>query len=245
MPEPIPTDFRFGLADRLGIGFTTALLWAILIGMAGASAVLMMTGEVVAALVLLVAVAVFLQLASIVARDCQMKWLWRVALGAEEAWLRLPTGRLLFGRAPAFNRSLQYDEIRQLEWREEAITGLGVLTVNKVFAVRLKNGQLILLGEDRPVPQTGLWSTIAGEAAQGLSRMARVSMKRLPMAHGEGGFLTLWGASRPEWPGTEDSGIMSETEKHALYFRLLMTNLIPAAAFALVLLVLSLSGTQS
>ena len=37
---------------------------------------------------------------------------------------------------------------------------------------------------------------------------------------------------------------MTEAEERALHRRLLMTNLIPAAAFAAVLLVVSLSGTR-
>ncbi len=237
--------FRFGLADRLGIAFTTGLLWALLIGMAGAATAVLMDGEIVAALVLAVTVVFFLQLASIVARDCRMKLHWRLSLGRQEAWLRLPTGRLLFGRSPAFDASVLYDDICQLEWREEAITSLGMVTINKVYGVRLNDGRLILLGEDRPIPRTNLWSTLAGEAAQALARAAGVGLRRQPMARGEGGFLTLWGTSRPGWPGTDDTSAMSEAEQRALYFRLALTNLIPAAAFATVLLVVSLSGTRS
>lgn len=244
MSDPATTDFRFSLADRLGIGFTTALLWAMLIGMAGGAAAVLADGEIIAAVVLLVTVVFFLQLANIVLRDCQMKWGWRIALGREEVWLRLPTGRLLFGREPAYNFSLPYDEIRHLEWRDETVTSFEIVTVNKVFAVRLKSGVLILLGEDRPIPRTGLWSTVAGKAAHALARAARVPLKRQPMSRGEGGFLTLWGTSRPEWPDTDDTG-MSAAEKNALQRRLLLTNLIPAAAFAVVLLFLSLSGMSS
>lgn len=241
---PKPIEFRFGLADRLGIGLTTGLLWALLIGMAGGAAAVLVDGEYAAALVLAVTVVFFLQLANIVIRDCHMKWGWRLSLGCEEAWLRLPTGRLLFGRAPAFDGSLHYDEIRHLEWREEAITSLGMVTINQVYAIRLKDGRLILLGEDRPIPRTSLWTTLGGEAAQALARAASVPLKRQPMARGEGGFLTLWGTSRPEWPGTDDTAGMTEAEERALHRRLLMTNLIPAAAFAAVLLVVSLSGTR-
>jgi hypothetical protein len=247
MPSDLlkPTEFRFGLADRLGIGLTTGLLWALLIGMASGAAAVLMDGEYVAALVLAVAVIFFLQLANIVIRDCQMKWGWRLSLGREEAWLRLPTGRLLFGRAPAFDGSLHYDEIRNLEWREEAITSLGMVTINQVYAIRLRDGRIILLGEDRPIPRTSLCTTLGGEAAQALARAAGVPLKRQPMVRGEGGFLTLWGTSRPEWPGTDDTAGMSEADERAMHRRLLMTNLIPAAAFAAVLLVVSLSGTRS
>ncbi len=245
MSDTTSTDFRFSHTDRLSIGFTTALLWAILAGMAGGAAAVLAQREIVAALVLAITVVFFLQLANIVLRDCQMKWGWRISLGREEVWLRLPTGRLIFGREPAFDLSLRYADISHLEWREETVTSLNIVTVNKVYAVRLKDRRLILLGEDRPIPRTGLYSAIAGEAAQALARVSGVPLKRQPMARGEGSFLTLWGTSRPDWPGTDESARMCEAEKSALQRRLFLTNLIPAAAFAMVLLFVSLSGTQS
>lgn len=241
-PTPIQ-DFRFSGASRFGIGFTTGMLWALLLGMAGAAAVLMTTNEVIAALVLLVTCAFFLQLANIVLRDCHMKWDWRIALGSEEAWLRLPTGRLLFGREPSYDLSLPYDEISHLEWREEAMSSLGIVTVNHVYGLRFKDGILILLGEDRPIPRTMEMTTLAGEAARALARRAGVPIKRHPMAKGEGGFLTLWGKSRPDWPNTEGAG-MSRAEERELFRRLMMTNLVPAAVFAAVLAA-SLAGILS
>jgi len=207
--KPAPV-FRFGLADRLGTAFTTGLSWAVLIGTAGGPAAVLVDGETDAALVLAVTVAFFLQLASIVARESRKKLHWRLSLGREEAWLRLPTaGASSLGRAPAFDASVLHDDICQLEWREEAITRLGMVTINKVYAVRLKDGRLILLGEDRPVLRTKLWSKLAGEAAQALASAAGVRLPRRPMARGKGGFPTLSGTSRPDWPGTDDRSAMS------------------------------------
>jgi hypothetical protein len=238
MSQPVANDldFRFGLGARLGLAICTLLLWLLLLGMAGGAALTLTTGEPVAALVLAVSVVFFLQLANIVARDCRMKWGWRILLVGTEAWLSLPSGRLLFGRAPPVHRSLAYADIRQVEWREEAITSLGMVTINRVYAARLKSGQLILLGEDRPIPKTSEWTTIAGEAAEALARQAGVPVKRLSIARGSGGFLTLWGTSRPPWPEGADSA-MSPAEARALHLRLALTNLIPAAVFGAVLLV--------
>ncbi|MBK8197187.1 MAG: hypothetical protein IPK75_02365 [Acidobacteria bacterium] len=246
MSQPIANDldFRFGLGARLGLALCTLLLWLLLLGMAGGAALTLTTGEPEAALVLAFSVVFFLQLANIVARDCRMKWGWRILLVGTEAWLSLPSGRLLFGRAPPVHRSLAYADIRQVEWREEAITSLGMVTINRVYAARLKSGQLILLGEDRPIPKTSEWTTIAGEAAEALARQAGVPVKRLSIARGSGGFLTLWGTSRPPWPEGADSAT-SPAEARALHLRLALTNLIPAAVFGAVLLFVSLSGTLS
>lgn len=228
------TDFRYGLADRLGIGATTALLWFLLLFMAAMSAMVLFDKEWTAALVLAVTVLFFLQLANIVARDCRMKWGWRITLGTQEAWLRLPAGRLLFGAVPSENRSVLYREISHLETRTEAISTFGMTTLNTLYAARLKSGELILLGEDRPIPRTGLWTSLAGDAAKALARAANVTMKRFPAAEGSGGFLTLWGTSRPPWPKTAEGGL-SEAEENKLRRRLMMTNLIPSIAFAVAL----------
>lgn len=193
-------DFRFSRMDRLSIGFVTCLLWAMLAGMAWTAVMMAASGEGMAALVLAITALFFALLGTIVLRDCRMKWRWRVLLGPQEAALSLPAGRLLLGSDPPCFQMLPYSEIRQLEWREETFTSLGLVTVNRVHAIRLKDGGLILLGEDRPIPKTAAYTTLAGEAAQALAAAAGVRLRQIKSARGEGGFLTLWGARRPDWP---------------------------------------------
>ncbi|ABI76428.1 hypothetical protein HNE_2940 [Hyphomonas neptunium ATCC 15444] len=238
--KPPNDDFRFSLAARLGIGFTTALLWLLLIGMAGGTAAVLMDGEWIAALVLGVTVAFFVPLAGIVLRDCRMKWGWRVSLGAGEAWLRLPHGRLLFGPAPALSGPLAYASIKAIEWREEATHAMGLTTINRVYAIRLKSRGVILIGEDRPIPKTLDYTTLAGDAARALARKAGTGMRQLPLARGDGGFLTLWGASRPDWPGAEGADQISEADERAIRRSVWITQMLPVFAFAIVQLVLML-----
>lgn len=239
--KPPSDDFRFSLAARLGIGFTTTLLWLMLIGMAGGTAGVLVSGEWIAALVLGLAVAFFLPLAGIVLRDCRMKWGWRVSLGAGEAMLRLPHGRLLFGPAPVLSGPLAYAAIKGLEWREEATHTMGLTTINRVFAIRLKSGAVILLGEDRPIPKTLTYTSVCGDAARALAKKAGTGMRQLPLARGDGGFLTLWGASRPSWPGAEDAHQLSEADERAIRRSYVLTQMLPVFAFAIVLLVSLLS----
>ena len=234
-------EFRFGLFDRIGIGITTTLLWLLLVGMAGGAAVILVQGEWIAAAVLGGAVAFFVPLAGIVLRDCRMKWGWCAALDAEGAELRLPPGRLLFGPAPALSGRLAYSSIKTVEWREEAIHTMGLTTINRVYAVRLKSGGVILLGEDRPIPKTLDYTTLVGEAAEALAQYSGAQMRQLPMARGDGGFLTLWGASRPDWPGAEAAATLSEEEARALSRGLWITQMLPVLAFGVVLLVSLLS----
>ena len=198
--SPSRTDFRFSRAGRLGIALATGLIWLMLAGMAWAATVLLLSGEGAAALTLGAAAILFVLLGAIILRDCRMRWRWRIVLGETEAALFLPPGRLLFGPAPAVAETLSYGAIRQLEWREEITPSLGLTTINRVYGVRLKAGGVILLGEDRPIPKTTSYTTLMGEAAHALAKAAGVPVRQLQAAQGDGGFLTLWGASRPDWP---------------------------------------------
>lgn len=194
------TDFRYTLADRLGIAFATAFLWLILAGMAWAAIIFLTRGEMDVSLILAGTAIFFLLLGSIILRDCRMRWSWRILLGETKAALILPDGRLLFGPAPALAETVSYDTIRQMEWREEVTSSFGLTTINRVYGARLKDGELILLGEDRPIPKTTAYTTLAGDAARALASAARVPFRQMETATGKGGFLTLWGASRPDWP---------------------------------------------
>jgi len=155
-----------------------------------------------AALALGGAALLFLLLGNIILRDCRMRWRWRILLGDAQAALYLPPGRLLFGPAAAVAETLSYGAIRQIEWREEITSSLGLTTVNCVYGVRMKDGGIILLGEDRPIPKTTSYTALMGDAARALAKAAGVRVRQLETAQGDGGFLTLWGARRAEWPGT-------------------------------------------
>lgn len=198
--SPSRTDFRFSLAGRLGIALATGLIWLMLVGMAWAATVLLLSGEGAAALTLGAAAALFVLLGTLILRDCTMRWRWQIVLGEAEAALFLPPGRLLFGPAPAVAETLSYGAIRQIEWREEITSSLGLTSINRVYGVRLKAGGVILLGEDRPIPKTTSYTALMGDAARALAKAAGVPVRQLEMAQGDGGFLTLWGARRPEWP---------------------------------------------
>lgn len=198
--SPSRTDFRFSLTDRLGITIATALIWLMLGGMAWAAAVFLLSSEGMAALGLGAVAILFVLLGNIILRDGRMRWRWRILLGKAQAALYLPTGRLLFGPAPAMAETLNYAAIRQIEWREEVTSSLGLTTINRVYGVRLKDGGVILLGEDRPIPKTTRYTALTGDAADALAKAAGVPVRQLETAQGAGGFLTLWGARRPDWP---------------------------------------------
>lgn len=193
-------EFRYRPLERYLLAAAVVLLWLLLIAMAGLAASLAQEQQFTLALLLAALTAFLLALCRIVTRDFVMKNSWRVSLGPINAWFHLPAHRLLYGPAPGMTGPLAYSAIRAIEWREEAIHTMGFATLNRVYAIRLKSGGVILLGEDRPIPKTLDYTSLAGDAARALADKAGVAMRQLKMAEGKSGFLTLWGTSRPDWP---------------------------------------------
>ncbi len=205
MPRPalIPNaDFRYPLMERIQLGVTAGLLWALLLGGAALAASLLPGPEWMIGVFLFAVLALFTLLANVVLRDFLMKLNWRMTLQDKAMTLNLPAHRLLFGRRPAFRGTLAFADIAAIEWREEATESFDIVTINHVYALRLKDGQVLMLGEDRPIPRTDDRTTQMQTAAQALAKALGVPLRRLAIARGKGGVLTLWGASRPPWPKT-------------------------------------------
>lgn len=234
-------EFRHSLLERWGIGFCLALLWLMVILMAGFAASFFIEGVLMLSLFMAGITGFFSLLCRMVHRDFLMKNAWRIALGPLNAWFNLPVWRLLYGPQPSMSGPLAYSAIRAVEWREEVTRTMGMTTINRVYAMRLKSGTVIILGEDRPIPKTMAYTRLAGDAARALSQMANAPLRQLPMAEGKAGFLTILGASRPGWPEGETASLLSEDDERAIRRGLLITQLSPVVAFAIVILAAALT----
>lgn len=225
-------EFRYGAIERYLLAAAVVILWLLMVIMAGFSASLLHEEAYAFALVLGTLTAFFIPVCRMVTRDFMMKNDWRVSLGPVNAWFRLPLRRLLYGPAPRMSGPLAYSAIRAIEWREEAYRTMGFATINRVYAIRLKTGGVILLGEDRPIPKTYDYTALAGDAARALAKKAGVGVRQTPMAEGNGGFLTLWGTQRPAWPDAEDATQLSEADERRIRRNHRLTQLVPVIAFA-------------
>lgn len=230
-------EFHYGVVERYLLALAVAVLWLLMLTMAGFSASLLHEGAYAVALMLGLLTAFFLPLCRMVTRDFMMKNAWRISLGPVNAWFQLPLRRLLYGPAPRMSGPLAYSAIRAIEWREEAFRTMGMATINRVYAIRLKSGGVILLGEDRPIPKTFDYTKLAGDAARALAEKARVPLRQMPMVEGNGGFLTLWGTSRPDWPEGEAASQLRDEEINNIRRNYLITQMVPVAAFAVMFLV--------
>lgn len=230
-------EFRYGAAERYLLAVAVAMLWLLLIVIAGFAASLAYEGEIGMALFLLALTGFLMTLCRMVTRDYMMKNSWRISLGPVNAWFHLPLRRLLYGPAPRMSGPLPYSAIRAIEWREEAFRTMGMATINRVYAIRLKSGGLILLGEDRPIPKTYDYTTLAGNAARALAQKAGAPLRQVQMAEGNGGFLTLWGTQRPDWPDGADAALLTEEDERLIRRNHRLTQLVPVIACAVIVLV--------
>lgn len=238
MPESSEgrADFRHGRLQRYTAAFLIGLMWLLILMLVGLGAEIIPAGEVVLGLCLVGAGVFIAAISRVMVRDFVFRSRWRVTLGAEEGWFRLPVWRLLSGPEPSLTGPLAYSAIAAIEWREEAMRSLGLTTVNRVYAIRLKSGGVIALGEDRPVPHSEDYTSLAGDAARALAQRAGVTVVKRPMAEGKTGFLTLWGNERAPWPEDDAPGGLSEADERGIRLGLTLTQLVPLVAFALILL---------
>lgn len=231
-PDEEAQEFRHGGLIRAGLVIVILMFAVLAIMFAAFAAALFSGGFWGTSLGFIGATALTLLLARVMVREFFFRQRWRVRLDAEAAWLDLPASRLLFGNEPALSGPLPYSEIDALEWREEAVRSFGMAAVNRVYAVRLKSGGVILLGEDRPTGREGQYMLLAGAAARALAKRAGVRLNPIPMAEGKGGFLTLLGTSRPDWPERGEAPTLTAADERAIQRSLLITQLLPVIAFA-------------
>lgn len=230
-------DFRHRPLQRNTAAFLIGLMWMLILMLAGLGAEIIPAGEIVIGLCLLGAAVFLAAVSRVMVRDYVFRSRWRVRLGEAEAWFRLPVWRLLSGAEPSLSGPLAYSSIAAIEWREEAMRSMGLSTLNRVYAIRLKSGAVIALGEDRPVQHSDSYTSLAGDAARALARRAGVKLVKRPMAEGKTGFLTLWGNERAPWPEDDAPGALSETDERGIRLGLMLTQLVPAAAFAVIIVV--------
>jgi hypothetical protein len=192
-----PVVIRWPLGPRLGGLFVTLLTGALAFPMLFLGVALVANGELLG--LFIAAVGAFLCLLfAYVLRDTRGKLGWRIAIDADGLRLDLPRGRSLVHRLKPVHAQIGFDEIEAIETRLEAYPGLGMANMLRVFAIKPKTGELIVLGEDRALA-TGLASAVVSKVLAEIDRCGDVELRDLGMVEGRSGFLTLAFASAPPW----------------------------------------------
>ncbi len=112
--------------------------------------------------------------------------------------LDLPRARSLIHRPRPLHATVALDDIEAIETRLEAYSSLGMTNMQRIVALKLRSGELIILGEDRAL-NTGLASSVLAKAVAQIVRSGGVEVRDLGMVEGRGGFLVVFFTSAPPW----------------------------------------------
>jgi len=132
---------------------------------------------------------------------------------------------MLIRRPPAQRLTLSYPQIAAVETRLEAYPTWRMVNMQRAYALRSKDGEVVFLFEDRALA-TGFESKTFGGVARELAARAGVAVKDLGMSEGRGGFLGVWGAHAPDWAAVA----LSPERQRALWNRAAATGAAAAVA---------------
>lgn len=161
-------------------------------------AVVAIRSSVLLGVVVAVCAALMVALVAYVLRDLQGKLGLRITLQDDAVTLDLPRGRSLIHRPPAQHLTVPYSDITAVEARDEGYESLGMAMIQRVYALRRKNDELIFLFEDRALATPLSSSFFAGTVADLIER-ANVPLRDLGTVLGNGGLLCTWGTQAPDW----------------------------------------------
>lgn len=133
-----------------------------------------------------------------VSRDAGTKLRWRVVVDDEGVDLVLPAARSLIHRLDSVAERVPFDAIEVVEGRLEAYPSLGIVTMQRCYALRLRSGRRIVLGEDRALG-TGFASSLLIRTVEQILRRGQIAAHDLGMVEGRGGILGVLFASTPPW----------------------------------------------
>jgi hypothetical protein len=221
---------RAPLGQRLLGALMLALISPIAIGMA-VTAFVLLPQDLASALTVALIAGLIALLVGYVARDAYAKWILRAEFGPKSVALRLPAGRSLIHQLPAFDGVISYADIVAIETRLEAYRSVGLAAMQRAYGLQLRNGALIILGEDRALG-TNFEQLGANQLAAKLAARAELTITDLGMVEGRGGVLMVAGATPESWSAL---GI-GRSEQRRLWRRVAWTGVAPMVVFLLAFL---------
>lgn len=193
-----PTVIEQPSVNLAGSIFATAFLGVVFLFLLVVALGVLLTGNLLG-LFLLAAAGFLGVLVLYVLRDTRGKIGWRMEIGAHSVGLDLPRGRSLIHQLAPVHTTIPYDDIDTIETRLEAYPGFfGLTNMHRSYALKLKAGDVIILGEDRAL-HTALESSLMRGAVEEIVRRSDLPMRDLGMAEGRPGFLSLLFTAPPSW----------------------------------------------
>lgn len=131
---------------------------------------------------------------------------WKAGIGYDTLMLDLPAGRSVMAEGERVRALLPFSEIDAIETRTESWNSFGVAHLQRAYAIRLKSGQLIRLGEDRALGASLADQTVGGMVDRLILRSG-LRLRERPIAAIRNGLFGLSFVSTPPWPQPEGAGL--------------------------------------
>ena len=194
-----PTILRASVFSRLAGLLLAVCMLVPFLGSGALAVTLAIQGETAFALMLLLLATGLGFLTELVVREALNRLNWRIELGADSIRLDLPASRSYLAKPDAFTGELARAALKGVVWREERYPTLGMAVTVRAWALVLTDGRIILLGEDRPIANTGSYTTVVGETGTAIAAwLGRKPHQRAPVV-GDAGLLGVWFTRAPDW----------------------------------------------
>lgn len=174
--------------------------------------------------------AIVIGLSLFVLRDASARRHWCITVEPEELVLDLPRQRSIICPLKSVHARLPFDRIEAIEARFEAYRSFGMVNMQRSYALKLRDDDVIVLGEDR-ARGTGMSTDILADAADLIARRGGLEIRDLGMAKGRGGVLSLLFSAPPR----RDAPTLSDVEQSALWRGAQMTGWLSLLAALVVL----------
>lgn len=191
--------FRYPAFTRASSVFLSMLMAGLAVGSLLGGGGIVLGGDA-AGLTLVVLGLICLPLALYIGRDARAKLGWHVEVGDEFLGLKLPEDRSFLSRPDRYVGVIPLSQIARVEKRDENYSMMGMTITVETWALKLKSGERILLGEDRPIPRSYLTTEHISPAGMAVAKAAGMKPVTLSGAHGSAGFLGIVGTKPPPWP---------------------------------------------
>ena len=178
------------------VAASTLIVLATCISVLGAA--LLFAYELGLAVGLIIVSAWLALLANYVWQDCMARRGWQIEIEPGELKLDLPAHRSLMDAGRRLRRRLEVSDVAAIETRLEAYRTFGMVNMHRNYGLRLKSGDLIVLGEDRALA-SDLSDETMGRFVETIRLKTGLPLRDIGMVEGAGGFLGVLFSSLPRW----------------------------------------------
>ncbi len=172
-------------------------------------------------------VAVMAAIGHLLWRDMRGKSGASITLSDAGIALRLPAGRSLIHAPPRCRMTIPWSNVKCIETRREVYGAQGMAMMNRVYRLRLNEGDPIFLFEQRGL-QSNIVTPSMQEIAEEMAGRAGGHVRDVGKYEGRGGLLGAWFAAPPAWTAAP----VSRTRWETMQRRVMYTAWVGVAALA-------------